>query len=444
MSQQRALVFRDFVLLPALGALLLCASTEGATTMNIEIDYMVGATHSHMPQPDEVAAVVQMFACRGIILNIVVDQALPHSVVLFHDPDNTNNFFNYSGVTNSFGYLRDHYFGHKNESGWHYCIFGHQFEDNYKTSGSSGLGELPGKYFVVTLGAFASQIGTPFDRAATLAHEFGHNLGLVHGASGDYQPNKPSIMSYFYQLRGVCTALIESGLATPETSLFKELDYSDGTMCTLDESSLEERFGSGMVPTDWGCDGQIGGVISRCIDDWGNWCYTAFTNRHILADVNEWGAIQDTTWSKSTDDAKAPSTVSCITFEESAAYLKSRFTQAQPPVVAEPCVRGRMIYLRPGLTLLHRGLCSDPITTLELAQRVATEGSHLFLIPGNYTTDSGPLVLDKPMTIFCNIGMATVNPQFWTSSLVTNGGGLQASNPCDVRADNVTTSDQTP
>jgi hypothetical protein len=408
---RRGINRRFIICLSALALASVPGPLRAQTTMNIEIDYMVGATHSHMPQPDEVASVVQMFACRGITLNIVVDQAIPHSAVLFHDPNNTNNFFNYSGVTNSFGYLRDHYFGHKNDSGWHYCIFGHQFEDNYKTSGSSGLGEVSGKYFVVTLGAFDNQIGTPFDRAATLAHEFGHNLGLSHGDAGAYQPNKPSIMSYFYQLRGVRTALIESGLATAETSLFKELDYSDGTMCTLDESSLQEQFGSGMVPTDWGCDGQIGGVIGRCIDGWNNWCATAtWTNRDILADVNEWGAIQDTTSSKSMDEAKAPKTVSCISFEESAAYLKSRPKQGQPPVVSEPCVTARMVYLRPGLVLLHNGHCSDPITTLDLAQRVAPEGSHLFLIPGNYTLDAGPLVLNKPMTIFCNIGTAMVKP----------------------------------
>ena len=51
-----------------------------ATVMNIEIDYMDSTPtggHSHGPQPDEIAAVVQMFACHGITLNIVVDQAIP-------------------------------------------------------------------------------------------------------------------------------------------------------------------------------------------------------------------------------------------------------------------------------------------------------------------------------------------------------------------------------
>src|SRR5256885_1463975 len=130
----------------AIAAILLFSlQIAGAITFNIEIDYMdstASGGHSHKPQPDEIAAVVQIFA---------------------------------------------------------------------------------------------GQIGTPFDRAATLAHEFGHNLGLPHGAVNAFQPNKPSIMSYFYQLSGVRSASLAAGLSTVQTSLFKELDYSDGTMCGLNE-----------------------------------------------------------------------------------------------------------------------------------------------------------------------------------------------------------------
>jgi hypothetical protein len=70
-----------------------------------------------------------------------------------------------------------------------------------------------------------------------------------------------------------------------------------------------------------------------------------------------------------------------------------------------------MLYLTPGITPSGSGLCSDPLTGVGLAQGVATDGSHLFLTPGNYTLDVRPLFLNRPMTIFCNIGSATVKPQ---------------------------------
>ena len=68
----------------------------------------------------------------------------------------------------------------------HYCIFGHDHEGaNCQVTGNSGLAETPGNDLVVTLGQFTNQVGTPFDRAATLAHEFGHNLGLTHCGAND-------------------------------------------------------------------------------------------------------------------------------------------------------------------------------------------------------------------------------------------------------------------
>lgn len=411
---------------PGLVALLLAARLAqpgplaAATVMNIEIDYMVetGANaHSHMPQPDEVAAVVQMFACHGITLNIVVDQAIPHSDVLWQDPA-TGELFNYSGVTNSFGYLRDRYFGHRGQPGWHYCIFGHNYSGNITNqapTSSSGHGDLPGTNFMVTLGSFDSQIGTPFDRAATLAHEFGHTLGLVHGAVGFNQPNKPSIMSYFYQLNGVRSALIAHGLTTTEASLFKEIDYSEGGMCTLNEAALNEGFGSGMVSVDWNCDGKISGVVSACIDAAGNWCGVTNADRNILPDMNEWANLQDVTWFSAASMAAnaqfPPTVVSCITAEESRRYQKAVGPKAlQPPLTLEPCVSAKMLYLTPNTVAGGDGRCVNPFTGFGLAQSAATDGSHLFCLPGTYTLDAGPLVLNKPMTIFCNIGSATIKP----------------------------------
>ncbi len=92
--------------------------------------------------------------------------------------------------------------------------------DYYLPKGVSGVAELPGRYFMVTLGLWDHQVGTEFMQASTTLHELGHNLGLWHGggapqfsnlptarANTFVQPNcKPnyfSIMSYVYQATGV-------------------------------------------------------------------------------------------------------------------------------------------------------------------------------------------------------------------------------------------------
>ena len=235
-----------------------------ADTFNIEIDYMVDdgiGGHSHRPNPEEIDAVVQMFACQGHTLNVEVDDVLPHYTQLRNDPDNCGNTFDYSGKNASFGKLKQDYFDHAGEGGWHYCIFVHFIEDNYcNVTDSSGRAEIGGDDFVVSLGDFDGYIGTPWDRAATLAHEFGHNLGLYHcGADhpcgnpdddpsrrGPRPLNLPSIMSYFYQLKGVRTNLECQRLVRPGLGLFKDLDYSHGNMCTLNEAALDEPRGTGM------------------------------------------------------------------------------------------------------------------------------------------------------------------------------------------------------
>lgn len=392
------------------------ASLHANTVMNIEIDYMDSTAtggHSHMPQTNEIAAVVQMFACRGITLNIVVDQAIPHYNVMPRDPNNMNNFFNYAGDPAAFGFMKLVYFNHIGQAGWHYCIFGHKYMDTDGTaSGSSGLGQSLGGCFVVTLGDFTGQIGTPFERASTLAHEFGHNLGLAHGAVGDFQPNKPSIMSYFYQLRGVRTALIDAGLSTPQAALLKEMDYSDGSMCALNELALNETFGSGMVSVDWNCNGNISGNVSQGIDDSINWCKNPGMDRNTLSDVNEWAVIFDTTAIVPAKSSTVqPRDISCVTAEEMRRYQKSFVTNLpQPTLTIEPCISAKMIYLTQGASPSGTGTCSSPFTTLGMAQAQAPSGSHLFCLPGTYTLDAGPVHLNKPMTIFCNIGTTVIHP----------------------------------
>ncbi len=95
--------------------------------------------HSHQPTAAEINAVVQMFACHGWTLNVVIDDKIPHHDELKRDPGNASNFFGYSGTTDSFGRLKSTWFDNTG-GGWHYCIFGHQYQkSDYTTSTSSGI-----------------------------------------------------------------------------------------------------------------------------------------------------------------------------------------------------------------------------------------------------------------------------------------------------------------
>ncbi|WP_172656992.1 lamin tail domain-containing protein [Collimonas arenae] len=83
------------------------------------------------------------------------------------------------------------------------------------SSGSSGIAELPGNKFLVTLGqwgfanldlsAAANKNVLVNYQAGTIMHEFGHTLDLHHGGFEDanYKPNYFSIMNYLYQLNGL-------------------------------------------------------------------------------------------------------------------------------------------------------------------------------------------------------------------------------------------------
>lgn len=163
----------------ALAGWLTLAASAPADTFRIEIDYMVGA-HSHQPSAAVIAAVQQMFACQGHTLIVDVSNSVTHYNTLRRNPGNCGqSLFTYSGSADSFGAIKAANFDHAGASpAWHYCIFAHNYEDTTcSASGSSGLAEGVND-FVVTLGSFTGGIGTEFDQAATLAHEFGHNLGL--------------------------------------------------------------------------------------------------------------------------------------------------------------------------------------------------------------------------------------------------------------------------
>jgi hypothetical protein len=138
---------------------------------------------------------------------------------------------------------------------FHYGLFGHSLAGPYDNTGkalpntpfsTSGVGDRPGGAFMVTLGAWRSDIpdadmvGTWQQQAGTIMHELGHNLGLQHGglvSSPQCGPNYPSVMSYSNQTR-LLTRLLD-GRTVP--------DYSNGLIGPFNESVLS-LSPPGLVP----------------------------------------------------------------------------------------------------------------------------------------------------------------------------------------------------
>ncbi len=318
------------------------ASGSAIVQINIEVDYMVAAGHSHILNPVELAALQGMFSCQGIILNVEMSDALTEIAVL---ESGGGGVFGNSGP-NGYLNLKNQHFDHLGQPGWHYCIMGHQYESSPGViTTSSGLAEIFGDDFIVTLGAFGGGIGSPFDRAGTFAHELGHNLGLTHagnqseGIVTQYKPNYPSVMAYRYQLDGVRQQLVCQN-ASDSCLPFRHLDYSHGTMPSLDESALNEMTGLGLGPVDWNCNGIIN--TAPVIADLANYPCGGVNSIEVNTDYDDWSNIVDVTFALNRAALENRETVNCITLEEAQQLALGRSQMIScledPEVVVEPCV----------------------------------------------------------------------------------------------------------
>lgn len=212
------------------------------------------------------------------------------------------------------------------------------------SSGSSGVAELLGPDFVVSLGGWHLNTSNTANtnmlinyQAATIMHELGHTLGLQHGGdeTTNYKPNYHSVMNYLYQLYGLPKdptgadqATNSNGLSEvneryylyrlalqsnppaqfvpginntayyedvmddgPATTTFK-MDYSDGTGALLDESALNESLvigrGAGTnAYGDWDLNGHntTGPYSFHIVDEGTDATYLQ------LHDYNDWANI---------------------------------------------------------------------------------------------------------------------------------------------------------
>lgn len=203
--------------------------TDNFRDIFVEIDYMQG----HRPNEEAIENVKAAFEKAppfpsthtalskepGIFFHYQIDDTDTDNI--FHDPDTyfpgvNHPFFKKQG----FDQIKAAYFGKDddqertkynaiNANWWaeegrvlkkqifHYGLFVH----GQPGSSSSGIAELAGNDFMISLGSFDGNIGNYHEQEGTLMHEIGHNLGLWHGGGDNTncKPNYLSVMSYARQ-----------------------------------------------------------------------------------------------------------------------------------------------------------------------------------------------------------------------------------------------------
>lgn len=186
---------------------------------------------------------------------------------------------------------------------FHYCLLADSYSINGSYVNSSGLGELPGDDFIVSMGQWA--VGNDTRIGNIFMHELGHNLGLRHGGfeNRNYKPNYNSVMNYGYAF---CGADGDSDSIPDDLA-----NYSHGVNIALDENQLVEPDGvTGLGPAiDWDNSGSAVDTVAQninceltnaffcgpqarqqhsCGD--GFQCYDSSCS--LLQDFNDWGSLQ--------------------------------------------------------------------------------------------------------------------------------------------------------
>ncbi|MGH9922768.1 MAG: hypothetical protein ACRD38_08455, partial [Nitrososphaerales archaeon] len=110
---------------------------------------------------------------------------------------------------------------------------------------TSGLGEIGGNDFAITLGCFTQNVGSVDEQAGTFLHELGHNFNLNHGGGSLDEnigkPNYLSVMNYAFQFT----------YPVSDATYTRPLDFSRSALPSLDERvgyGLSEALGIGPAP----------------------------------------------------------------------------------------------------------------------------------------------------------------------------------------------------
>ncbi len=293
----------------------------GQKDVFIEVDYMDSTDPGVIPQRAALDKVKAAFAAKGYKLHFDVGD-------LFHQADGINEAYHDLGnasakvpfaqgielgaagdKANFYTYKAGH-MDIRRRNIFYYMLFAYSRNAD-GSAGSSGVAEVNGNDSIIALGNWG--LVTDSNRlinyqASTLMHEWGHNLGLLHGGNDNvnYKPNYFSIMNYHYQLSGLPTldnnpgdryylyrrnnygdcSLITSisQLTNNYNSATFKMDFADGAGTPIAEGTISESAGlnrPGSSSIDYNCNGSIS-TISKDLngdgatntlngfDDWGN------------------------------------------------------------------------------------------------------------------------------------------------------------------------------
>ncbi len=331
---------------------------RGQRDMFVQVDYMDHSTHN------DPGIILQKQA-----LDNVVAAFLRHNIRIHFDAGNlfssifSTNFYNLGATNNQHPFtscvvnnpatpgvastgctdiyaIKASTFDYRRSSIFRYMLLGYNQSSPAAVGGSSGVAEILGPNFLITLGDWNLATSTTGQlnmvvnfQAGTIMHEMGHTLGLLHGGyeNTNYKPNYLSIMNYMYQLYGVpdASGAIPSGRTIseineryysyqwdlqsdpsvdfvpgvpnstfeafnmhngPATNTFN-LDYSDGSSAQMSESSLVESNVVGRSAAigafaDWNLSGNLttGTLAPRHLVD--NGMDTAYDT--TMKDFDDW------------------------------------------------------------------------------------------------------------------------------------------------------------
>ena len=300
----------------------------------VQADYMVDSTvyfctppyvsptlscgfgHTHKPNPDAMAMVIQAFAnapvenpdgLSGINIHIDcgrdcimnpetgetwADFSLAQAIDPEITPLGTTGCLDpatcYFDLTNFNNLMSLNFTPTGRSASFHYMVFAHDLGVSSPDAPGGAVGYTPlnpGSNFMLGLAPLSGQVGTKTQQAVVFMHELGHNLGLMHGGTDEvnHKPNYLSIMNYSFSLNG----LIVNGVSgfvnySPFSSVppLDEFALSEpvGLNGGADTASLGTRYycfptvlENGVLisqqqyrfvpnangPIDWNCDGTI-------------------------------------------------------------------------------------------------------------------------------------------------------------------------------------------
>jgi hypothetical protein len=292
----------------------------------VEVDHMNSTDPGIIPRAEALQKVTASFAAKGIAIHF--DVGTQFSATFDHANFNLgqgNSTVTYEACvelsdtvctlnTSQFKTVYDWKlanFALRRKNIFHYMLFG-STQSASGAKGSSGRAEINGNDSIITLGSWglSTTAGTSINKlinfqASTIMHEFGHNLGLLHGGNenANYKPNYFSVMNYLYQLNGlpqtatsigafqrwngssICS-MLNSPCGSPSQFV---IDYSNGTGSALNENLLSESINIGRgadadVFADWNNNGtNDAATYARDINSTGS--------NSVLNDFNDWGNL---------------------------------------------------------------------------------------------------------------------------------------------------------